>query len=155
MRAILVGLLLAGVATAGPASRNQEEKPPPTDHDRIQGEWVVVEVETADGVSTHSPYDKERGATMCFEGNAFRMVEGGKLLDDWSKVTFTLNPTANPKAIDLEITRGRERTTGTGIYSFEGSTLVVYLGKPRPKDLSAKPNKVTREAVFRMKRPML
>ena len=154
MRAILVGLLFVGVATAGPPLSKTGGKSP-TDYDQIQGEWVVVEVETADGVSTHSPYEKELGTTVVFEGDAFRMVEGGKVLPDWSKVTFTLDPTAETKTFDLHITKGKERTTGTGIYSLEGGTLVVYLGRVRPKDLSAKPNKSTCDAVLRMKRPLI
>ena len=155
MRTIIVGLLLASVATAGQVPIKVSEKQQRADRERIQGEWVVVEVETADGVSTHSPYDKERGTTVHFDGDMFQMLEGGRVLNDWSKVTFTLNTRASPKRIDLNITKGQEQTTGTGIYDFDGENLVVYLGRVRPKELSAKPNKATCDCVLRMKRPMV
>ena len=152
MYAILVSLLIASTAITipTPAAKNAKTS---TDFERFQGEWVVVECETEDGVSMHSPYEKELGSTIRFEKETARAIECGIEVAGWRGSTFTLNPTTKVKRIEIQFTRDGVRQTRRGIYSFEDDTLVVYLGDSRPTSLTAKPG--SGDIILRLKRPML
>jgi len=150
MRAIIVGLLIGGMATGTPALAGPKAKKL-TDLDRIQGEWVVVELESWEGVCKTSPYTKEVGSTFYFVKDTLRVAEGGGAFTG----TFSLDPTAKRKTIDCKVAPAGESVTWTGIYSFKGDTLVIVLGKTRPKDINSKPTEEGGELILRLKRPML
>lgn len=152
MYTILLSLLVTATTITAPA-RTAKTAKTPTDLERIQGEWVLVELEDEDGVSTFSQYQKELGSILRFEKNTARAIERGEEAPNWRNATFTLNPNTKVKRIDFQFTRDGETRIRRGIYSFEGDTLVVYLGDSRPRSIDAKPG--SREVILRLKRPML
>jgi uncharacterized protein (TIGR03067 family) len=80
---------------------------------------------------------------MTFKGNTFTVDKDGEVL---IKGTYTLDPAARPKHINLKFEKSADEAevgkTATGIYKLEGDTLTWCATKPgienRPIDFTSK-----------------
>jgi uncharacterized protein (TIGR03067 family) len=146
--ALLCGTL--GVALAAPADE-PKGKAGQQELDRFQGTWELVYYETNGRVVLETSL-KASTRTLTVAGDRFTMTwnEGkSRNPEDWKKGktpsyvdevrksgTIKLDPSADPKAIDLTYDRGEreadpwdlEGKTRRGIYRWEGDKLVVCLG---------------------------
>src|SRR5262245_38047422 len=91
---------------------------------KFEGTWSFVEMEIE---GKPAPLDAFKDARLILKGSNFTLREPESTLNG----TFTINPTANPKTIDVTFSDGPEtgRTT-LGIYSLEGDTYKVCMGIP-------------------------
>jgi uncharacterized protein (TIGR03067 family) len=94
--------------------------------DKLQGEWMVVSVETSGQKQDENQY---KGLKVVVKGTEWTPPRG-KLM-----FTFTIDPTKKPKQLDLEVKGG---STWQGIYKIEGDTLTFCrshaAGGERPKE---------------------
>ena len=92
---------------------------PVTDLERLQGNWVVIRSEFEGAVEPAAKFDK---ATATFQGNVVTLSGPAGP----QRLTFTIDPSANPKAFDSEPADGPAKgTTSRGIYRFDGDTLCM------------------------------
>jgi uncharacterized protein (TIGR03067 family) len=149
-----VGRGLAGVASprAGraaaaardkPADRAKEEKAKP-DKDLIQGDWTVERLE-----SEGKDVSDEAGEPKELKGSTWAFADGkgtAKAGDHSLTFTFTLEPTAKPKQIDLVIedssSEGAKGKTIRALYALDGDTLKICapikIDGDRPTELETK-----------------
>jgi uncharacterized protein (TIGR03067 family) len=103
---------------------------------RFEGSWRFDSV-VAEGKAV--PVDGFKGIRLVLKGDRFTLIEprasyGG---------TYTVDPIARPKTIDVTFTEGPEKGQSCyGIYELEGDTYTVCMGltgKPRPTEFASKP----------------
>src|SRR5438105_250465 len=124
-------LLAVGVVTLSLALVHAGEGK--TDKDKLQGTWRPVAGEQG---GRPDPDAKEH--TLTFSGDKFAIKRGDQTFIEG---TFVLDPTKKPKAIDMNISGGKERfkgKTARGIYAFAGDELKWCVAEPgteeRPTD---------------------
>jgi RNA polymerase sigma factor (sigma-70 family) len=118
------------LAAADDADKVQAEKK------KFQGTWVDVYAEKA-GKEQEQVGDHQ----LKFDGETFSVADHGHVEE---KGTFKLDPSKNPKEIDLRLRdRNDEEKTALGIYTWDGENLKLCLGEPgggtRPKDFTTMP----------------
>lgn len=124
--------LLIGAVVAADDSKSEAVK---TETKLLEHTWIVDSIE-------RDPPEKTPG-----EGNGIRcVIKDGKALaylpgqkQPAGTLVLQLDPTANPKSLDLR--PEREKDTIAAIYELTEDTLrvcIAPLGKPRPKEISAK-----------------
>ena len=129
-RLILSILAVLAIATAvvGCTSDNQV-KSPSSSNTELQGTWAAT-----------SP-DATQTLTYTINGNNWTMTRTSAKGSIQESGTFTLNPTANPKTINLSCTASTYPsdpgvgTTGLGIYQLSGTSLTLEMankGDARP-----------------------
>ncbi len=103
---------------------------------RLEGSWRFDTME-ADGRAL--PGDGFKGIHLVLKGDRFTMVEPNATYGG----TYTVDPTARPKTIDVMFTEGPEKGKSSfGIYELDGDTYKVCIGltgKPRPTEFVSKP----------------
>ena len=102
------------------ANQPDEKKKPASDQELLQGTWVAVAAETN---GKPQPDTVQQGFRLRVEGNRFTM--GRELALHFPHGTFTLDPTKQPKAIDLTQTYGLPQEKPVlvpGIYELDGQT---------------------------------
>ena len=115
----MVLVLGFGVATSaeraatGPAAH----KPAATDQEKLQGVWYWVSAEVG-GMKRPDPDGdlKAKKVQTLFKGDNFIMV-GDK--EGLSKATYRLDPSKNPKELDLTVMQQTITATCKGIYRLE------------------------------------
>jgi uncharacterized protein (TIGR03067 family) len=132
----------AGVSKDGALPKNStartpksERKTPPSDLDRLQGEWEVVEQTNASKVSTKE--DLARTKTVWkFDGNTVTVrnhSDAPELV--YYQGTIKFHPDLSPKRFEFA---GKNRTGQAaemlGIYGFEGAVLVLRYRVHRTSD---------------------
>jgi uncharacterized protein (TIGR03067 family) len=119
------------------------------DRARLQGTWRVVAMRS-NGEAIHDAgglddarYFQMLDFLFTFDGN--RLIETGNSQGFGERhggdtaVTFTIEPQASPKALDIKRVRGTSVSVQRAIYEFKGERLRVCLGaKERPKSCDAK-----------------
>lgn len=140
----LAALLPILLASPGP----DEDAPGLADEAlRHQGTWAVV----------RSIRDGKEGPADAMEEIA-RVVEGNRVVwkragESFAATRFELDPSADPKAIDLIPEGGPNRGDRVlGIYAFEDDLLVLCTadpGNPRPTEFEALPGSKTTLMTFR------
>jgi uncharacterized protein (TIGR03067 family) len=99
------------------------------DKEKIVGTWVIESMEVA-GKSLPNP-DKEAKMVI----TADKITAKGK---DEDEHTYTLDPSKNPKHIDMTATKGKEKgKTMKGIYTLEGDTFkfaFIFAKEDRPTE---------------------
>jgi RNA polymerase sigma factor (sigma-70 family) len=103
---------------------------------KFQGTWVDIYAEKA-GKQQEQVGDHQ----LKFDGETFSVADHGHVEE---KGTFKLDPSKNPKEIDLRLRdRNDEERTALGIYTWDGENLKLCLGQPgtaaRPKDFTTTP----------------
>jgi uncharacterized protein (TIGR03067 family) len=113
------------------ASLPAEEK---SDQDKIQGKWKI---DSGIRGGNPLPEDITKSTIIVFDGNKMKMTFTREGQEQNREMSFKLDPTAKPKAIDVDI-NGKP---GLGIYSLEGDTLKICHGEEgdaRPTELASK-----------------
>jgi uncharacterized protein (TIGR03067 family) len=126
MRRVLAVLTLLPVPLTA-----QEKKPDArADAEALKGIWEVVS-------TTHDGKDvPAKGRTLVFSASAFTAYTGDK---PERTIAFTLDPTTDPKRIDLD--RGGKDGKAYGIYLLDKDELKLCYGEPgaeRPKAFESK-----------------
>jgi uncharacterized protein (TIGR03067 family) len=116
---------------------------PRGDAAKVQGSWKVVAVEDS-GILVSEPFLKTR--QYIFDGrSAIVRPRGGRvattLIGRWvekliGSPSFRLDPTANPKAIDLVLP---DFSTMRGIYDLDGDRLKICFSGPSGKAAKTRP----------------
>lgn len=124
--AVLVPTALAAAADAADVSAELK---------KLQGTWVPVSVEV-DGANK----DVANAEQLEFDGETFNAWHNGHVDE---KGTITLDPSSNPKQIDLKVQGGtNDGKAHLAIYAWDGANLkfcMVKEGHPRPTDFTTKP----------------
>jgi uncharacterized protein (TIGR03067 family) len=117
-----------------------------SDQEKIQGKWKI---ESGTRGGNPIPDDVSKNTIIVFDGNKMKMTFTRDGQEQTRDMTFKLDPTAKPKAIDVDI-NGKP---GLGIYSLEGDTLKICHGEEgdaRPTEFVSKEG--TKVAVIILKR---
>lgn len=112
--ALTVGML---IAADKPPTQQEELK-------RLGGTWNMFDMEVDGNGVGHAQEEKR----IVFDGNKYFFYH---LMNKSPESTFTLNPAANPRTIDVT----QSGKTNLGIYQFKEGRLEICLardGKPRP-----------------------
>jgi len=100
------------------------------DEQQLQGAWQAVKI-VVGGRSV--PAEVVTTLKYVFEGDKVTLWEGDK---ETGGGTFSMDPTREPKAIDVSLTEGPEKgKTALGIYEVEGDRLKMCLEEERPAEL--------------------
>jgi uncharacterized protein (TIGR03067 family) len=125
----------------------------PRGNEVIKGVWVARSI-TVDGVK--QPDDPTRGfVQIAFDGASYVQIAGQTITEEG---TYSVDPSKEPKAIDLVIEKGAEAgKRRLGIFRLGGETLTVALSEPgarrRPKGFDAGPRSGQELVVFKRGRP--
>jgi uncharacterized protein (TIGR03067 family) len=129
----LCGVLLV-LASAALASGADDKKDNAANEElrKFEGTWALVSLEI-DGKPAERPFDK-----VVIKDDKATFSLGDKVIVE---VTFSVDPTKNPKTMDATTTSGPDKGKKTFcIYELDGDNLKVCMpeGEQRPKELSAK-----------------
>jgi uncharacterized protein (TIGR03067 family) len=114
---VVAGLLFAGAATAQDARKDQEA---------LQGTWIMTAKEFMGKKATEDEI-KKLGTRVVIKEETITIstLDVGEYVVV-SELTFKLDPSAKPKAMDLAATSGpSEGKKGLAIYELDGDTLKV------------------------------
>jgi RNA polymerase sigma factor (sigma-70 family) len=149
----LLGALAGGLAyRAGadedrpaPAGKQAAGKAPKSDLEALQGSWLMESFTKPDG--TRETEKELDGRGWVIKGDQITLHTSRNTRGN--SFSFTLNPSARPKALDFEMPRGPKRKM-LGIYKLEGDHFTVALSsESRPADFEAKKETKTAVYVFR------
>lgn len=113
-----------------------------TETNKLQGSWSVVSAER-DGMK--APEDEIKKTTLVIKGDkliALKTENSPKPEEKTTEMTFTLDPTKNPKWIDVTYTSGeRKDESSQGIYELKDDTLKICMSRAatRPTEFETKP----------------
>src|SRR5262249_20218361 len=113
-------------------------RPPADDEkkelEKLQGEWKMVSLEKK---GMKSPDDVGKGYTLTVKGDQWTVSIKGK---SFGPTTIKLDPSKDPKTIDITWKVGDKETVSRGIYKLEDDTLTICRGKidgERPKEFKS------------------
>ncbi|HEV3118498.1 MAG TPA: TIGR03067 domain-containing protein [Gemmataceae bacterium] len=135
MKSTILGIMaISFLASAGDAKDDAAKK----DLEKLAGKWVMSSLEI-DGKEV--PEDKLKGTTLEIKGDQYTV----KTKDDTHEVTLKLDPSKNPKEIDMIFPNGNELPkVRKGIYEIGENTFKVCRGQAddaeRPKEFGTWPN---------------
>jgi uncharacterized protein (TIGR03067 family) len=142
MRAGWLLIATAGLLLAADAPQKADVK---KEVKQLQGTWQMVSHQV-DG----KPDEALKGAVRVVKGRRFTIRKGDKVL---RAGRMKLDPSKEPKWIDVTFTRGPEKgKTRRGIYTLEGDTQKICYGEldgKRPKEFVSKPGTGHRLVVFK------
>ena len=124
--AVLLFAVLVTIATDRAAKDAKKEK----DLDKLQGEWTIVSMETK---GKKSPYEDIKEYKLAVKGNQWTFKPGN---GTESRATVKLDPSKDPKRLDLLFEFPRRKILSRGIYKLEDDTLTLCrtMGAiPRPE----------------------
>jgi uncharacterized protein (TIGR03067 family) len=131
-RFALATTLFCAAAALLPAVAQEKGPPAPDEVKLLQGTWNFVSGEK-DGIKEPRRKRGEELQTITFQGDKFEVKQGDKVLQAGTR---KLDPSANPKTIDLQVAEGEGKSTvWRGIYELKGDTLQTCFdpqGKKRP-----------------------
>jgi uncharacterized protein (TIGR03067 family) len=129
------GLMLVVWKRAQPAGKDKETAIR-EELARFEGSWRFDSVELEGKAEAIEAF---KGIRLVLKGDHFTMA----IPNASHEGTYTVDPTARPKTIDVTFTDGPEKgKTSYGIYELEGDTYKVCIGltgKPRPTEFASKP----------------
>lgn len=141
--AVAVILGTGGLAWHALAEPAKAEKPK-VDKDAIVGHWKIEKVEE-DGMDA-----SETGEGKKLKGATLDITADKIVLPDVGEIAYKLDPTAKPKAIDLDNGGGK---TFDCVYTLDGDTLTICAplmpGGPRPTEVASKAGSGTRVVVMK------
>jgi uncharacterized protein (TIGR03067 family) len=120
------------------AAADKKEDPVKKDLAKLQGTWTMTALEV-DGKPV--PEDKLTSSTLTIKGDKYII----KVEDNTYKCTIKLDPSKDPKEIDMTFLDGPNKDkTGKGIYVLEKDTFKICRaldpGKDRPQNLGTWPD---------------
>jgi uncharacterized protein (TIGR03067 family) len=118
---IAVAILIGAALPAQDAKKDLE---------KMQGEWTIVSVEQ--GGKKKAPDEEFKKLKLTITGEEWKVRSGD---EEKIKMTFKIDPSKDPKTIDLTIKSGGK--VSRGIYKLEGDTLTVcrtFADAERPKE---------------------
>jgi uncharacterized protein (TIGR03067 family) len=119
---VVAGAGVAAVVPRAPAAADDAAEVK-AELKKFQGTWVDVYAEKA-GKEQEQVGDHQ----LKFEGESFSVADHGRVEEEG---TFKLNPSRNPKEIDLRLQGGaKDEKTVPGIYTWDGENLKICLGEP-------------------------
>ena len=124
---IAVVLLIGADAPAQDAKKEVE---------KLQGDWTLVTVEIKGKVVPAKDATNVRKVTIKGDQWTITGDGGGK----GTGSTLKIDPSKDPKTLDLIFKRGEKEVIRRGIYKLEGDTLTVCSANPdaeRPKDFKS------------------
>jgi uncharacterized protein (TIGR03067 family) len=132
VRYYLLLILPVVVVVAEPADESKK------DLEKLQGEWVMAALEI-DGKAI--PEEKLRDTTLTIKDDKYIVT----VKDNKHEVTFTLDASQKPKAIDMSFPDGTNAAkVGKGIYKIDGDTFVMCRAQmpdqARPTEFGTWPN---------------
>ncbi|HEV3204043.1 MAG TPA: TIGR03067 domain-containing protein [Gemmataceae bacterium] len=137
--------LMAGMLIGG----DMPQDTAPKELEKLQGVWKIATVEQ-DG----SPNDSFKEGTVTISQNQFTTKSGDVVL---RKGTVTLDPSKEPKTIDLTYEDGPQKgKSSLGIYNLSGNSWLLVFGPPgksRPTAFQRKPNSGQRLMVLQSAKP--
>ncbi|MBO0698880.1 MAG: TIGR03067 domain-containing protein, partial [Zavarzinella sp.] len=140
--AVAVILGAGGLAWHALAEPAKAEKPK-EDKDAIVGHWKIEKVEE-DGMDA-----SETGEGKKLTGATLDITADKIVLPDVGEIAYKLDPTAKPKAIDLD----NGAKTFDCVYTLDGDTLTICApimpGGPRPTEVASKAGSGTRVVVMK------
>jgi uncharacterized protein (TIGR03067 family) len=117
---ILAAVLLVG---ADEAAKKDQEK--------IQGTWETTAIEY-----NGKDLSGEFKLRFVFKGKEATVEGNDEVQKDYARFTFKLDPTTNPRSIDINVAEGNQKDTDVeGIYELKGDELRLcakVIGKERP-----------------------
>jgi uncharacterized protein (TIGR03067 family) len=121
------------------------------DLEKLQGEWVMAALEV-DGKAV--PEEKLRGTTLTIKDDKYIVT----VKDTKHEVTFKLDPSQKPKAIDMSFPDGTNLPkVGKGIYKIDGDTFVMCRAQmpdqARPTGFGTWPNTGIFKVTWKRKAP--
>lgn len=147
----LRALLIMGISLLISACTQKVNVAPKNDEDQLQGRWNVVEVQEK---GRRLDADETKNSWLTVKSNQMDWVRG----EETVRATFMLDPTQEPKMIDLE-----EPKLGKslGIYSLEGDKLTISMTvnfgqakeAERPKAFKTSRGKKVTLIVFKRDKP--
>jgi RNA polymerase sigma-70 factor (ECF subfamily) len=141
--AVLLALGVVGLGAGGFAYRSvaadrpaaPEEDKAKADLEKLQGTWALVSMERG---GQKAPEDEVKGLTLVVKGDKLTVTDGkGKT----EEAVLELDPTKDPKEIDLKVNEDGAPKVHKGIYKLEGDTLTLCLSHPpeeRPSTFATK-----------------
>ena len=125
-RSILPCVVVILMAAATPAQDAKKEL------DKLQGEWTMASLETR---GKKAQDEAVKGFKLTIKGNEWNVQRAnGK----GNMATFKIDPSKNPKTLDLIFKLGEKEMVSRGIYKLEVDTLtlcrVTEKDTARPKD---------------------
>jgi uncharacterized protein (TIGR03067 family) len=114
-----------------------DKKDAKKDQEKLQGTWDVVSLEVAGNTVPKDKLENFR-STIKDDVMSHKGAEEGKT----EEVTFVLDPSQKPKAIDMTLKKGGQAgQVILGIYSLDGDNLKLCMNQPgleRPKEFVSK-----------------
>jgi uncharacterized protein (TIGR03067 family) len=153
MRISAVAMLTVACLVAAAAAQDDAAK---LEMKKLQGVWKTVGVEI-EGRKTEPPADM--AGSVVIKGGTYTVkavTETGEKVV--SELTFKLDPTKDPKAIDFTTAAGPDKGKQIkGIYKLEGDTLKVCFNPKkdgeRPTSFATKAGSSVRLNIFKREKP--
>lgn len=145
-KSILIVAVLACVAAAPPVSA-----PAKRELARLQGTW---EMEALEVNGEDVPKKKLKGTTLTIKGNKYVV----KVKDTEHEVTIDLDPSKDPKAIDMYLPDGNDAPKlAKGVYDLDGDTFRIcrhqMAGEDRPRQIGSWPDTNLFVVTWKRKKP--
>jgi uncharacterized protein (TIGR03067 family) len=122
-------VMAAGLLVAASPQKDDAKK----DQDKVQGTWILESIQVGGETSPQG-----KGNKMVVTGDKFML--SGDMGD--MKGTIKLDPSKNPKEVEMNFTEGGLSGKSLGVYGLEGDVLKLSMAAPdsgeRPKELSSK-----------------
>jgi uncharacterized protein (TIGR03067 family) len=145
MRTFGVGILLVGLAVVASfgttyAADKDNEEAVNKDLKKLEGNWRMVR-QDHEGREDNGQSIMKNG--VLFDGKDYKFLRDGRATG--GKATISIDPTKDPKEIDLKITGGTASGhTQLGIYRFtEDDKLEICMSQPRGEGSDKRPAKFT------------
>jgi uncharacterized protein (TIGR03067 family) len=118
---------------------------------KLEGTWATVSIEAAGQKVTDE--DKIKTRKLTTKGDKYTLKVG----DETVQGTMEINPSKNPKAIDVKPDTGSNKgKTLLGIYEVDGDKLTICLalpGKDRPTEFSTEAGTGHQLVVYKREQP--
>lgn len=140
-------MMVAVAAVLLAADDPRKEDSAKQDLEKLQGNWTMASLEINGKLESE---ERIKDVTLVIKGDQYIVKTGGRTFT----MTFTLDATKKPKAIDMVFAEGPEKDkVHRGIYAIDGDSFKLCRGrlpdKERPMDFGTWPDTDTFLAVWK------